>query len=118
MVIKGVERKFLLTAEAFCLIAEMNEYKRFDLDRLYDGKTTRESLEIDKRIAVIMSNAYQDRQELDHPNDAQPERLKLDDFDSSMTMGQMIALQQEIGRAIADGLKPEVEAETENEKNA
>ena len=117
MIINGIEREFVLTVGAFAEISDMCDGKRFDLEGLYRDKSSRDSIEIDKRLAIILNQAALDRKKAEHPGVDQPPALTMDDFDSAMPLPKFIALQNEISQSIKAGLTPEVEAETEG-KNA
>ena len=118
MKINGIERKLCMTVEAACKIAEMTPTGRIqDIGSLYDGKSTRETIETTKRLAVIMSEGYCDRMRFEHPGQSIPEPLTMEDFQPTMTMAEYNRFDIEVAKALKEGMAAEVETEDDG-KNA
>ena len=110
MIIRGKERGFELNVQSHAEIEKLCENENFNnFNKIFDGKTQGENIQMDMRIACIMNKGYEDRKAYEDPNYT-PVYLTMEDM-RFMKIVDVQKLERELIKAIAAGNETTVEGE-------
>ena len=110
MNIRGKERGFELNVQSHAEIEKLCENENFNnFMKIFEGKTQRENIQMDMRIACIMNKGYEDRKAYEDPNYT-PVYLTMEDM-RFMKIVDVQKLEKELIKAIAAGNETTVEGE-------